>query len=151
MGPKIFQPFQFFLKSLFLHFFVLITLEKKDCISGFFIENSYLYLMCNLYFYNLYNYFSKELQPTLYFLMNSALWCKNGSKGSKISYKIANEISFLHKDVTFWRYTRTLGVKVRNMKMDFNIGGTLRRVGQWALMMKINDFFYSAKSLSSNK
>ena len=45
-----------------------------------------------------------------------------------------------------------IGVKVRNMKMDFNTGGTWSRVGQWTLMMKIYDFFfYSAKSLSSNK
>ena len=35
----------------------------------------------------------------------------------------------------------TLGVKVRNMKMDFNIGVTWRRVGQWTLMMKIYEFF----------
>ena len=28
-----------------------------------------------------------------------------------------------------------LGVKVRNMKMDFNIYGTWRRVGQLTLMM----------------
>ena len=34
-----------------------------------------------------------------------------------------------------------LGDKVRNMKMDFNTGGTWRRVGQWTLMMKIYDFF----------
>ena len=27
-------------------------------------------------------------------------------------------------------YTSTRGVKVRNMKMDFNTGGTWRRVGQ---------------------
>ena len=36
--------------------------------------------------------------------------------------------------------TYVLGVKVRNMKMDFNTGGTWRRVGQWTLMMKIYDF-----------
>ena len=34
-----------------------------------------------------------------------------------------------------------LGVKVRNMKMDLNIYGTWRRVGQWTLMMKMYDFF----------
>ena len=34
-----------------------------------------------------------------------------------------------------------LGVKVWNMKMDFNTEGTWRRVGQWTLMMKIYDFF----------
>ena len=41
-----------------------------------------------------------------------------------------------------------LGVKVQNMKMDFNTGGTWRWVGQWTLMMKIYDFFffYLAKS-----
>ena len=34
-----------------------------------------------------------------------------------------------------------VGVKVRNMKMDFNAGGTWHRIWQWTLMMKINDFF----------
>ena len=34
-----------------------------------------------------------------------------------------------------------LGVKVRNMKMDFNTGGTWRQVGQWTLMMKTYDIF----------
>ena len=34
-----------------------------------------------------------------------------------------------------------IGVKVRNMKMDFDIYGTWRWVGQWILMMKIYDFF----------
>ena len=41
-----------------------------------------------------------------------------------------------------------LGVKVRNMKMDFNIYGTWRQVTFEKLMMKIYDFFYSAKSFS---
>ena len=36
----------------------------------------------------------------------------------------------------------SLGVKVRNMKMDFNTGGTWRRVGQRTLMMKSYDFFF---------
>ena len=44
-----------------------------------------------------------------------------------------------------------LGVKVRNMKMDFNTEGTWHRVGQWTLMLKIIEFFYWTKSLSSNK
>ena len=39
------------------------------------------------------------------------------------------------------KFMYILGVKVRNMKMDFNTGGTWRRVGQWTLMMKIYDFF----------
>ena len=34
-----------------------------------------------------------------------------------------------------------LGVQVRNMKMDFNTGGTWCRVGQRTLMM-IYDFFF---------
>ena len=34
-----------------------------------------------------------------------------------------------------------IGVKVRNMKKDFNTGGTWRRVGQRTLMIKIYDFF----------
>ena len=38
-------------------------------------------------------------------------------------------------------HVHIIGVKVRNMKMDFNTGGTWRRVGQWTLMMKIYDFF----------
>ena len=41
-------------------------------------------------------------------------------------------------------YLIALGVKVRNMKMDFNAGGTWRRVG-WAMKTdnKIYDIFYS--------
>ena len=35
----------------------------------------------------------------------------------------------------------TLGVKFRNMKMDFNIYGTWRRVMFEKVMMKIYDFF----------
>ena len=38
--------------------------------------------------------------------------------------------------------SKQIGVKVRNMKMDFNIYGTWRQVGQWTLMMKIYDFFF---------
>ena len=38
-------------------------------------------------------------------------------------------------------HVHIIGVKVRNMKMDFNTGGTWRRVGQWTLIMKIYDFF----------
>ena len=34
-----------------------------------------------------------------------------------------------------------VGVKVRNMKMDFNTGGIWHWVGQCTLMMKIYDFF----------
>ena len=46
----------------------------------------------------------------------------------------------------FWIFewffsSTTLGVKVRNMKMDFNTGGTWHRVGQWTLMIKFYDFF----------
>ena len=41
-----------------------------------------------------------------------------------------------------------LGVKVRNMKMDFNTGVTWCRFGQQTLMMKMYDFFYSAKLIS---
>ena len=37
--------------------------------------------------------------------------------------------------------TSLLVVKVRNMNMDFNTGGTWHRVRQWTLMMKIYDFF----------
>ena len=41
-----------------------------------------------------------------------------------------------------------LGVNIRNMKIDFNIYGTWRLVMFEKLMMKIYDFFYSAKSFS---
>ena len=44
-----------------------------------------------------------------------------------------------------------LGVKVRIMKMDFNTGGTWRRVAQWTLMTNDENllfFFCSAKSFS---
>ena len=41
-----------------------------------------------------------------------------------------------------------LGIQIRNMKMVFNIYGTWRWVMFVKLMMKIYDFFYSAKSFS---
>ena len=41
-----------------------------------------------------------------------------------------------------------LGIQIQNMKMVFNIYGTLRWVTFEKLMMKIYDFFYSAKSFS---
>ena len=65
-------------------------------------------------------YYTIDACPT-YFVLN-------GSKKCKIRYIV--------------------GVKVWNMKMDFNIGGTWRWVEQWPLMMKIYDFFYSAKLFS---
>ena len=40
-----------------------------------------------------------------------------------------------------------LGVKVRNMKKDFNIYGTWHRVGQWTLMMKMHAFFIQLSRL----
>ena len=42
----------------------------------------------------------------------------------------------------------TLGIQIRNMKMDFNFHGTWCRVTLEKRMMKIYDFFYSAKSFS---
>ena len=36
-----------------------------------------------------------------------------------------------------------LGVKVRNLKVEFKTGGTWRLVGQQTLIMKIYDYFYS--------
>ena len=39
----------------------------------------------------------------------------------------------------------SVGVKVRNMKMDLNIYGTWRRVTFEKLIMKIYDFCYLAK------
>ena len=44
-----------------------------------------------------------------------------------------------------------LGIQIRNMKMYLNIYGTWRRVTFEKLMMKIYDFFYSAKSFNCNK
>ena len=41
---------------------------------------------------------------------------------------------------TFPRYS-TLGVKIRNLKVDFKTRGTWHRVGQWTLIMTINDLF----------
>ena len=41
-----------------------------------------------------------------------------------------------------------LGIQIRYMKMAFNFYGTWRRVMFEKLMMKIYDFFYSAKSFS---
>ena len=37
-------------------------------------------------------------------------------------------------------YMFSLGVKVRNMKMDFNTGGTWRRVGNEHYLMKMYEF-----------
>ena len=45
-------------------------------------------------------------------------------------------------------YVCMLGVKVRNMKMYLNIYGTWHQVTFEKLMMKIYDFFYSAKLFS---
>ena len=41
-----------------------------------------------------------------------------------------------------------LGIQIRNMKMVFNIYGTWRWIMFEKLMMKIYDFFYSAKLFS---
>ena len=41
-----------------------------------------------------------------------------------------------------------IGIQIRNMKMVFNIYGTWRWVTFEKLMMKIDDFFYSAKLFS---
>ena len=65
--------------------------------------------------------------------------------------------SFMYSFLCWWKIlfglglTYRVGVKLRNMKMDFNTGGTWRRVGQWTLMMKIYDLLYSSKLLSNNK
>ena len=40
-----------------------------------------------------------------------------------------SDIQKKNPKVTTHRHIHTLGVKVRNMKMDFNTGGTRRRVG----------------------
>ena len=54
----------------------------------------------------------------------NAQWAKNGKKCNK-RYVVSR-----------------LGVKVRNMKMDFNIYGTWRWVMFEKLMMKIYDFLF---------
>ena len=41
----------------------------------------------------------------------------------------------------------SLGVQIRNMKMDFNTGSTWHWIGQWTLMMKIYDLFFIGLSL----
>ena len=42
-----------------------------------------------------------------------------------------------------------LGVKLQNMKMHFNTGGTWRRVGQCKLIMKIYDIFFQLSQLDA--
>ena len=42
----------------------------------------------------------------------------------------------------------TLGVKIRNLKVDFKAGCTWHWVGQKTLIMNIYDFFYSTNSFS---
>ena len=44
-----------------------------------------------------------------------------------------------------------LGVKIRNLKVDFKIGGTWRRVGQWTRIMNIYDFFIRLSRLVSKR
>ena len=51
-------------------------------------------------------------------------------------------LSWIRPPTAPYLATLVLGVKVRNMKMDFNTGGTWRRVGQWTLIMKTYDFFF---------
>ena len=65
------------------------------------------------------------------------IWMQMSS--SQIIHKNCSQQLFLKVD------TLQLGVKILNLKMDFNIYGTWRRVGQWALMMKIYDFFLFGK------
>ena len=43
----------------------------------------------------------------------------------------------------------TLGVKVRNLKVEFKTGGTWRRIGQLTLIMKVYDFFIRLSRLVS--
>ena len=63
-----------------------------------------------------------------------------------VSYKIAqfckSHLGFLWLAL-FFEYVvyYTLGVKIRNLKVNFKTGGTWRRVGQWSLIMNICDFF----------
>ena len=71
----------------------------------------------------------------------------NGSSTAIVSSTITKHCPIRPIQVQSYR----VGVKVRNMKMYFNTGGTWLWVGQSTLMMKIYDIFYSAESLSSNK
>ena len=42
-------------------------------------------------------------------------------------------------------FKNTIGIKVQNMKMDFDVGGTWHWTKQGKLIMKINDFLNLSK------
>ena len=72
-----------------------------------------------------------------------------------IRKQIVTELKILHQCnspyiVGFYgAYPRfVLGIQIRNIKMVFNIYGTWCRITFEKLMMKIYDFFYSAKSFT---
>ena len=66
--------------------------------------------------------------------------------GPDIFYHLTNMISYFHWTV---RYVLFIGVKIRNLKVDFKTGGTWRRVGQGILIMHIYDFFIRLSHLVS--
>ena len=59
-----------------------------------------------------------------------------------------NREATFYSDFLHWQICRNkigrvlyiLGVKIRNLKVDFKSGGTWRWVGQWTLIMNIYDF-----------
>ena len=58
------------------------------------------------------------------------------------------ELVFRHRISILFSTMYILGIQIRNMKMVFNSYCTWRWVTFEKLMMKIYDFFYSAKSFS---
>ena len=65
------------------------------------------------------------------------------------SVKVSGTVIILFYDQTKKKcHTSSVGIQIQNMKMVFNIYGTWSRVMFEKLMMKIYDFFESAKSFS---
>ena len=73
------------------------------------------------------------------FLNSNPHW--RGHCVGSISYKMKREYFIFSKELFNCENIKyalfNLGVKVRNIKMDFNTRGTWRWVWQWTLMMKI--------------
>ena len=72
-------------------------------------------------------------------------WCLSNDANVIFFFQIRHSST---PKLLFFVYIPTLGVKIRNMKMVFNIYGTWHWVMFEKLMMKIYVFFYSAKSFS---
>ena len=109
-------------------------------------DSSYIFLFIAFYYlpyqpaYNLHwkKSYSDSYWP--YVLIKFTFWLLLRKKPKYAYYIIYSFTKFS----TMFR----LGVRVRNMKMDFGIYGTWRWVGQWILMMKIYDIFFRAKFFS---